>query len=907
MTFINVRPACAVYMCICWLFLTPCCHSADPSPIWIEGEDNTEMQVARNGWYDSVKKDVLSGGRWLSHFTNRSEKGRATYQFTVTATGTYTFWLRGNPLRSRITWQLDRQSARIIPWEDVRGRMNIASDNKPDMRFLAWTNAGKVRLSAGPHTLRLTLEKGDDRIPNHGAVDCMVFVRTPWVPSGKEKPGAGHAVPLKPDTWFPVPGMTDPLPPESVIDMSRLIDAPAGRHGFLKQDGHRLRFERASKPVKFWAIGSNMSRRDTQEKMTRAARWYRKMGINLVRQHTVTGDVGLPGPDGRFPPDRLRQYDRWFASLKAEGIYTTWSIIYPHHQGLLRSSDGLDPNRFKAIAESDFNKDHRRGAYKVNDLINLDRDLQDITLKLFDRLLNHKNPFTGLKYKDDPALAVVEFQNESNIFFHTLNSLRQGKPPYYAKFLRQRFFQFIQKKYGSRAGTAQAWGNRWDRDDRWEDGELGLMAPFHWGQDGPQYEYAGQLRRCGDYIQFLAGIQRGYYERRVKALRAMGFKGVLVTTAWKGVGGASLANLWCDSAAGMIDRHNYFGGGDGGHSITEGKVSNATHLSQPGRGLFNLGLFQVADKPFCVSEWSMMPPSPWKAEAAPLFAFYGMGLQGWDMSCHFACSQNRMGDGWPGQSKYKSNTPHYMGQFPALAFAIHKGHIKEGQVVAARRVGNDQIYAGRDVLGQSIAQGGHDTKVLGGNVATPPEALAAGRVTIAFDRGKATMADLSRYWDRNKKVITSSTKELAWHYGERYFEVRSPKTQAVVGFAGGRTIRLPGVTAHIKTPFVSLIFTPLDDRPLVQSRHILITAMARDKQKGAEFNPDWSRLTTMGGPPLLMEPVQADIQFKSGKPVMVRPLDFFGVPKPGKPLAMASDGRFRIDGTHATYYYEVKR
>ena len=60
-----------------------------------------------------------------------------------------------------------------------------------------------------------------------------------------------------------------------------------------------------------------------------------------------------------------------------------------------------------------------------------------------------------------------------------------------------------------------------------------------------------------------------------------------------------------------------------------------------------------------------------KREIAPLFAFYGMGLQGWDASYHFAANGPRIGDGWPHLGSYVSDTPHYIGQFPALAFAIY--------------------------------------------------------------------------------------------------------------------------------------------------------------------------------------------------------------------------------------------
>ncbi len=867
--------------------------------IWIEGEDAARRTTTSHNWYNSVKKDALSGNQWAGHF-DKGKAGTLTYSFDVVKADTYTFWLRGNPLRSKVTWTIDNGTSKTIDWKGARGRMNIAGNNKPDMRFIAWVQAGKVRLAAGKHSLKITLARGDEKIPNHGAVDCMAFVRIPWVPSGRERPSVTTKGALKPDTWFPVLGMEDEFSTESVIDMSNLVEAPAGKYGFLTRKGEDLQFEKATRPVKFWGIGSNLGRRSAAA-MEQSARWYRKMGINLVRQHTVVGATGLLAADGKLDASRMDRYDRWFATLKKHGIYSTWSVVYPHHGVILQRHDKLDPAR-----KAELTKGQKGNAYKVGDMINLDRDLQDIVLAIFKELLNHRNPHTGLAYKDDPALIVVEFQNESNLFFHTINNLRAGKMPVYAKFTRRKFFEFIKKKYGSKAKVATAWGNKWDKNDNWDAGELGLMGAYHWGQDGPKYEYKGQLRRCGDFIEFLADCQRRYYERRYRELRAIGFKGILVTTAWKGVGAASLANLYCDNVGDQIDRHNYFGGGAGGHRITEGKVKNATHLSQPGRGLLNLGLSQVANKPFAVSEWSMMPPAPWKAEAAPLYAFYGMGLQGWDCSYHFCSSASRLGDGWPGLGKYVSHTPHYIGQFPALAFAIYNNHIEEGDVVAARRVGTKDLFAGKDVLRQSIAQGGHDTKELAANVVTPPEALAAGKVTIAFDGGRSRMTDLGKYWDKQAKTITSTTGQLQWNYGDRYVEVRTARTQAVVGFVGGRTVKLPAVTAAVRTPFVSLIFTPLDNLELARSKHILITAMARDKQKGAKFNADWSKLITVGGPPLLLEPVQATIKLAGAEPQSIRPLDVYGVPIAEK-VKIKADGTFQIDGTYAACYYEIKR
>jgi len=869
--------------------------------IWVEGEDAVEQRVtAHPGWYDRVETDVLSEGRWLSHFDAERE-GTAECRLRVENAGRFTLWLRANPVKSKLSYRVDGGDWKPVDFSgDVRGSLNIAADNKPDLRFIAWVKVGAVTLERGDHRLGLRFHSDNQ---HHGAVDCLVLTNDGFVPSGARKPSALRAA--GPRDWFEVLPDDDPFSTDSLTDMSRLVEAPAGGYGFLRAVSDELRFERGSGAVKLWGIGSNLARRESPELMEQSARWYRKLGINLVRQHTVIADVGLLGADG-FDPARIDRYDRWFATLARHGIYTCWSVIYPHHGAFLRASDGVRPEAFGELDRADSDRDGARQPIVTGDFINLDRELQDIALRYFRALLEHRNPYTGLRYRDDPALAILEFQNESNAFFHTLNGLRGDGFPYWSRHVRRGFFRFVESKYGSREATEKAWG-RADRDDRWEAGELGLMAAYHWGDDGPLHEFRGQLRRCGDSIEFLAEMQRGYFARREREVRELGFRGVTVTTAWQGVGASSLANLWCDTAADMIDRHNYFGGGAGGHRIVAGEVDTATHLSQPGRGLLGVGLFQIASKPFAYSEWTQMPPNPWKAEAAPLIAFYGMGLQGWDMSCHFACSEPRWGDGWPELSKYAGATPHYFGQFPALAFAIHRGHLRAGDVVAARRVTRADLFSGVDPLRQSLARGGHDIKELGDDPVTPPAMLALGRVTIAIDEaGTGTGTGTGGAIDPRAAVLDATTGELRWRVHDRIVEVRSARTQAVIGFAGGREVSLPAVDVAVESEFCSLIFTPLDDEPLERSRSVLITALARDRQEGSRFSEDGKRLEAAGGPPLLLEPVVARVRLRGPPPERVRALDLYGVPR-GDAVRVAPDGRFEIDGTHRTFLYHVAR
>ena len=258
---------------------------------------------------------------------------------------------------------------------------------------------------------------------------------------------------------------------------------------------------------------------------------------------------------------------------------------------------------------------------------------------------------------------------------------------------------------------------------------------------------------------------------------------------------ASPRNLWTDDAMDAIDRHNYFGGGAGGHRITVGNVQNGTHLVKPARAILSSGLWQVEDKPFIMTEWTQKPPNQWKAELAPLMAFYGMGLQGWDALHHFAGSRSAMGNGWPQMSSYVTETPHYIGQFPALAFAVHNRHFDEGQIVSARRFSESAIFGGTDVLDQTFGLVGFDENELLEQGETPVEALAIGRVTLKIANGlqPTLSASLSGFWDRSRQIVRSNTGQLTWDAARRTVIIHSEKTQGVVGFAKGQDIDCPAV------------------------------------------------------------------------------------------------------------------
>jgi hypothetical protein len=882
------------YVAAVWL---PALLSAVPAaaePIWIEGEAPAKHDFVKHGWYDGVKKDAMSGGQWLSHYGNRPAE--AVYKFTVAAGGDYTLWVRCNTTLVRQHYKIDDGA-----WVECDLKSNVLEEmmisERPDHRSLAWCKQGKVKLTPGAHTITFRL---DSKLSNHGGIDCFVLSDKPFVPSGARKPGVTK--PAGPAEWFEVAPDVDAFSPESLIDMSALLHKPAGKFGFVTRKGKDLVID--GKPVKFWGCGANLPEDKPREWQTQWIRYLAKHGVNIVRQHTVAhvlGDMVRDPATGKrgFDKGRLDKLDWWFAELKKHGVYSTWSIFYPH---VITRDDDYD--LFDDLPQA--GNPNRRSTSGV---VNVEPALQASEWEYVQALLTHKNPYTGLRYVDDPALAVVEIHNEDCIFWHApLGQLASGKEyPKHAARLKQRWAEWLKARYKNDDGLRKAWGDGMRPGDSVDNPAMGIYGAWNLQSAGP-FHAPKETRRAGDWIRFLAELQRGYYQRREKQLRDLGFKAVTVTTAWRSGGAAAdPANLWCDDAMDMIDRHNYFGGGDGGHDVKPGKVHNATHLGQPGGGLPAIGFYQVEDKPFSVTEWTSLPPNQWKAEAAPIMAFYGMGLQGWDASYHFLSSRKAMGAGWPNLSSYVTDTPHYIGQFPALAFALYKGHITEAPIAAARRLKTDALFQGIDPLQQDFTGGGYDAKALKGNLATPPEVLAIGRVTAKFgdDAGPSEKADWAKYWDKDKKIVRSLTGELTWDYGRRVITLSAPKTQAVIGFAGGQTIDLPGATVEVKTPFVSLILTPLDDKPLAQSRSILITAMAQDKQTGTEYNADGTQLVKLGGPPLLMEPVQAAISLKGTAVGEVRVLDIYGVPTGEK--VPATGNAFSIDGRFRSYYYHVKR
>ncbi len=162
--------------------------SAPPDEaIWIEGENPVQKSVSTHPWwYDQVKKEQLSNRDWLHHYSD-DQQGVAFYEFDVLAKGTYTLWLRANPVKTRLAWSMGDSPEKDVPMDEPVELRNIAADGEPDLRFIAWTKVGEMELEPGKQEIRFRFHSPEH---NHGAIDCMVFARIPFEPREALKPAS---------------------------------------------------------------------------------------------------------------------------------------------------------------------------------------------------------------------------------------------------------------------------------------------------------------------------------------------------------------------------------------------------------------------------------------------------------------------------------------------------------------------------------------------------------------------------------------------------------------------------------------------------------------------------------------------------------------------------------------------
>lgn len=732
------------------------------------------------------------------------------------------------------------------------------------------------------------------------------------LPADVEFYPSGSGIGFEPgfETWYEFHPDADFSKP-SEIGMEDWIDAPAGKFGRIERKADQLLYN--GKPVKLWGLnlcyGATAPEKDLAD---RRSRFYPRYGINAVRLHKFADGPGWAGIQSKdscveFDAAALDRMDYQVAQFKKAGLY----ILLSAHFGALKLGPA-ERNIVPFLEELGAFNDERR-IVTPHSAIHYSPELQQVQIRQMVNLLTHKNPHTGLSYAEDPAIAFVEIINEQSILFYTSMAPLKASPTLRAQ-VAKRFCDWLRTKYATHEKLVWAWGDKafdgFENDGFPKVGErldkdniLPLGNPWYFDPAQLDGSQSFRKRRLLDTMRFLYEQQNEFYDRFVAAVRKAGYAGQIVASNWQaGRAISHYYNLHSDWRIGTIDRHNYFGGGDGN------RINAATMLRIAGSGILSSGMQQVADRPFMLSEWIHETPNEWGVEGPPILGAYGMGLQGWDVSFMFQNGDNASFSDRIGRDRWDVTAPNVLGVFPAVARQVHRGDVAVSPVTAPVFVDLSSLENGKLGFQDQVDQQ-YDIKTFGSD-AVPAAALAAVRCVVEFvDAYRPTPGfDLSKY--STDGTIVSGTGQLRWTQGldkkpAGFFTINTPGTRAVVGFAEGKKQELGSVRIEPQSRFAAIyVSAKQKDKTIETAPCLLITAIARARNTGMKvFNDD--RILDKGKGPILMEPVKARIELPKRPGATVILLDHNGR-RTDKSLRL-SDGIVEIDGARdKTCYYLVE-
>ncbi|MFU1910231.1 capsular biosynthesis protein [Bordetella hinzii] len=621
---------------------------------------------------------------------------------------------------------------------------------------------------------------------------------------------AARAALAAPADWF-VFGM-DPAnlsgAPE-VAFLNRPLDASAR---IVARDGHFFRTGadgRAGERVRFFGVnlsfGANFP--DAGEAAS-LARQLRRLGFNAVRLHHLDSlpsdypdapiSILTPGPFPSFSQPAVARLRGLIQALAAEGIYVNLNL----HVGY----------RFRP---------------GVDDLPALDggADMPALTapIHLYDpRLIAMQEEYARqliarLGLKDNPALAMVEINNESSLLAAWLGPDWQAAvPSAYAPQLRKRWQAWLLARHGSLAQACAAWGGC-PGGDATEFPEPGGQQPDY--ENGLAQLRAGIARRVHawlgpggpaqadpreqDFLRFLAATDQAYFERLRRVVHDSAGAPVPVTGTQMGFGG--LMNFDSQPAMDYIDEHFYVAHPDI-RSADDWRIPDLNASDNEFARVLALSLRRDRKRPFVVSEFNQPFPNPRGAEILPLMSAMA-ALQDWDGLFYFDYSDAQRLPQSP--SRFALS-----GDWGRMALAGQSARLFRQPLLQAlpERIDipvgpRQRLLLGADRRFDAITAG------LAEGLGVQPQWALQGRVAL----------DLAPAPDAPVRAPDAAPTAVL-NRADGHVLIQAPCLWAVFGAAGSAPVGSgPAWMQFDGAGPASAMLTCLDGQPLARSRHLLLS------------------------------------------------------------------------------------
>lgn len=562
----------------------------------------------------------------------------------------------------------------------------------------------------------------------------------------------------------------------SPVDLSFLNagEKPAGRRGFVKAAGESLIFDDGS-PARFW--GTNLTAYTlfgtSRDNVIRQAKRISALGFNLVRIHHFDSpwvDPNIFGKDAvntqTLDPASMEKLDWWIKCLKDEGIYV-W----------------LDLHVQRAFTEGDriYGFDEIRKGGKTADLKGynyVNPTIEQAMQRFNEAYLNHVNAYTGVAYKNEPAIMAVLITNENDITHHFGNILLPDKHVP----LHNRLYMNLAKEFATKNGLPvdKTWRS-------WEPGPSKL---------------------------FLNDLEHRFNIDMISDLHRLGVRVPIATTStW---GDDPIYSLPALTAGDIIDAHAY----GGALELEKNPLKESSMVNW-------LSMAQVAGKPMSITEWNVSPfPVP-DRHAIPLYMASAARLQGWDAVMLYAYAQEPLNDAGKPSNWQAFNDPALIATLPAAALLYRQGHVKEAETTYVMAPDTAQLFYQSISPDTSIAA--RTASERGKLVMAMPEvpelpwlkkgSIPPGAVVIR-NFNQSMMAD-------NATEAVSDTGELRRNWVKGIYTIDTPRTQAAMGNIGNQPVVLHDVWISIKTYNASVAVQSLDGAPITSSSSLMISLGAQ--------------------------------------------------------------------------------
>jgi len=604
--------------------------------------------------------------------------------------------------------------------------------------------------------------------------------------------------------FIPYPFYADDVP----VDISFVFESekPAGKHGFLQVDGRSFRFEDGT-VAKFWGTNFNgagcFPEHAYAEKL---AKRLAKIGINLVRFHQLDSEWHTPNifrftkgkrvTDASLDPESMDRLDYLIYCLKKEGIYIYFDMLTYRK---FRSDEGVE------------NAHALRDAAKPYCIFS--RKLIELQKEFHTDIWTHNNPYTGLKYCDEPAIVLTEIVNESELF--SKGKLTDDYDEPYKTEFNTYFNAWLTKKGIDRRAEDI---NPLDEDDL-------------------------------DLREFKVDLQNSYYQEMIAHMRELGVKIPIAGTNWDKKPDNYRTQLTCD----FIDTHPYFY--DWRWKEFEKHCSNEGITDREGCFIAKSSYMSHIDHPTYLSEWDMPWPNEKRGESVLHAAAVG-AFQGWSGFAIHTYSYSAKLDGMKmlgeevsapkiGNVPYRQgvfstwNDPAKFGLFYHAALITRRGDVSEG----LQTYGVD-IPDLRDWDVSAVAKNTERYKYvtsIGQKDGLPPLPAATDDTYVMSDTG-----ELYRDWKKHLGIIDS------------------PKTKCAYGMlCQNGEIAMKGVKIKCDTDYAVIAMSSLTDAPITESDNILLTTVGRAENTDAKFSGDL--MLDIGKPPVLIENIKAEIEIETNQ------------------------------------------